>query len=534
MKNKKKEINSILVNVLLTCMLLMTAAVIGLISWYCISGTYFLRGYMDLDSLYVSDSPLVQMIVFVLFILAVCFLSFLIGKTGRKAEAVSRYILFAVSVCILLAGFFYVGEHPYRMDGDQINTFYAGVYARYEGWQYQYAMFAPGGYMDIYPQQKGLAFFYYLFYPLMKEDMYICLQFLHLIYPQMILYFGYNILKTENVSPAARIIYCLAVPTCIPLTLYLPYMYGDLGSIAFSFAAVFFLVRYIKRTRISDAIPLCIAVSVSLLLRKQIWIFIVAAVIVLVIEAVKTSKIRFVITGMCMVLAASLCFGAIDSFFEKKSGYESGKGVPSVCWLVMGLQETNGYPGIYNRYNQGLYEENGFDPVATGEAAKRDLKDRIDAFRSDSVYAKSFFAAKIRQEWTAPDYEALLTTSVWDDRSGRDVNNLPGWLISIYNGVRYSQMMSLANAYQSVVFLGAFLMSVILLFGKKKDLPVTICLAYIYLLGGFIFFAFWENKSRYILPFFVYMVLVLPFFADEIVKLLSKSENYSKKHSPKD
>ena len=525
MTKKKNRINSISVNVALTFMLVIALAVAGLISWYCLSGTFFIRGYMGLESVYLSDSPVRQTAAFVLFGFAVCILSFVIGKTGVRAESISRYVLYAVSACVLVAGFFYIGEHPYMMDGDQINTFYAGVYARFEGRDIQYAMFGPGGYISIYPQQKGLAFFYYLLYPVLKEDMFICLQFLHLIYPQMILYCGYLILKTEDVSPASRIVYCLAVPACIPLTLYLPYMYGDLGSVAFSFLAVLFLVRYIKKLRTADAVMLCVSAAVSLLLRKQIWIFIVAVLIVLAVEALKTLKLRFLIAGICMVLAAFLSFAAVDSFFEAKSGYESGKGVPSVCWLVMGLQETNGNPGIYNRYNQGVYEANGFDSEAAKEAAGKDLKERIDAFKADRVYARCFFAAKIRQEWTAPDCEALSTTHVWDNRSGRDADNPPGWLTDLYSGVRYGQMMRVANAYQSIVFLSAFLLAAVFLFKKRKDIPVTLTLAYTYLIGGFIFFAFWENKSRYILPFFVFTVLCLPFFAGEIVRILTKAEN---------
>lgn len=525
MKKKKNKIKLISVNVALTFMLVIAVAALGLISWYCLSGTFFIRGYMELESVYQSDSPAGQTAAFGLFVFAVCVLSFFTGKTGRYSESISRYVLYAVSVCILLAGFFYIGEHPYMMDGDQINTFYAGVYARFEGQDIQYAMFGPGGYISIYPQQKGLAFFYYLLYPLFKEDMFICLQFLHLIYPQMILYCGYNILKTEGVSPASRIVYCFAIPACVPLTLYLPYMYGDLGSVAFSFLAVLFLVRYIKRSRKADAVLLCFSAAVSFLLRKQIWIFLIAALIALLVQAVKALKVRFLVTGLCMVLAAGLSFAAIDRFFEVKSGYESGKGVPSVCWLVMGLQETNGCPGIYNRYNQGIYEENGFDSEAAEEAAQKDLRERIDAFRSDGVYARCFFAAKIRQEWTAPDCEALSTTGVWDNRSGRDADNPPGWLTDLYNGARYGRLMRISNAYQSVVFLSAFIMALLLLFKKKKEIPVTLILAYTYLIGGFVFFTFWENKSRYILPFFVFTLLCLPFFAGEIVRILTKAEN---------
>jgi len=514
-----------IVNVALACMLVLSVFALWLLSWYSISGTYLIRGFLWLDTVFIPDRPIIKAGLFLVTAAGLIPLSVAVCRLKDRGEALSRYVLYAVSVCSLLLGFFYVAAHPYYMDGDQIITFYAGVYARYEGSVHQFSMFSPGGYMSIYPQQKGLAFFYYLLYPFLKDDMFICLQFLHLIYPQMILYCGYLILRTEKVSPFGRILFNITYLGCIPLILYLPYMYGDLGSVAFSFSAILFLVRYIGGSHIRDAVFMCMSVSAALLMRKQIWIFIAALVIVLVLEAVRTVKIRFVVLALCTVLAAGMSFKGIDAFFASRSGYESSRGVPSVCWLVMGLQETNGFPGIYNRYNQSVYEENGFDPEMAKAEACADLRERMEYFASNGVYARSFFAAKLRQEWTAPDFEALSSTRVWDPRSGRDTENVAGWLVSLYSGVRYGQMMTLADVYQSMVYLGAFLGAVVLLFKKKKDIPVSLILAYTYLLGGFIFFAFWENKSRYVMPFFVCLLLTLPFLADELSRIPARTGN---------
>ena len=120
MTKKKNRINSISVNVALTFMLVIALAVAGLISWYCLSGTFFIRGYMGLESVYLSDSPVRQTAAIVLFGFAVCILSFVIGETGVRAESISRYVLYAVSACVLVAGFFYIGEHPYMMDGPHV------------------------------------------------------------------------------------------------------------------------------------------------------------------------------------------------------------------------------------------------------------------------------------------------------------------------------------------------------------------------------------------------------------------------------
>ena len=82
-------------------------------------------------------------------------------------------------------------------------------------------------------------------------------------------------------------------------------------------------------------------------------------------------------------------------------------------------------------------------------------------------------------------------------------------------------MAAFANAYQSFVYLGGFLLALALLLKKNSKIPVSVQVAYIYMLGGFIFFAFWENKPRYMLPFFVCLVLIVPHCMDEIVKFLA-------------
>ena len=119
-------------------------------------------------------------------------------------------------------------------------------------------------------------------------------------------------------------------------------------------------------------------------------------------------------------------------------------------------------------------------------------------------------------EWTAPDFEALRITSIWKAESGRDPENPPGWLYSLYTGGRYAQVMGFANAYQTIVYLCAALLAVRLLFKKGGNYPVSVQLSFIYVIGGILFFAFWENKCRYVFPFFENIILLVPYFSEEI------------------
>ncbi len=516
MTKKNKDTNIYLVNAALRIMLAISVCLVGLLAYYALTGTFYPRGYMDLDNILAGDSVLKNLIVFGLFGVVSLFAYKLFEKSVTRKEKAVVFVMGAASVIMLAAGIFYLKDHPYYMNGDQINTFFGGVYATMEGSDIQYLMFKPGGYLGIYPQQKGLVVFYMILYKIFGENAYVDTQYLHLIYPQIILFSGESILKTEKVSPFARIVYCIFIALCVPLYLYIPYMYGDLGSIAFSFLAVLFLVRFEKSEKLFDAVCLCASCTVALLLRKQIWIFIAAALIVLVLLAVKKKKMKFFIAAICVVLAADGTFLCIEKYFESVSGYKGVKGVPSLCWVVMGLQETDGVPGDYNRYNQGTFEENGFDADLANAVAKEDLKNQLTFLKDNPEYARYFFSTKLRMEWTAPDFEALRITAVWKAESGRDPSNPPGWLASLYTGIRYAQVMGFANAYQSIVYLCAALLALRFLFKKGSDMPVSVQLALIYMLGGILFFAFWENKCRYVFAFFVISILLVPCFLEEI------------------
>ena len=533
MMKKTKDINSLTVYVLLKIMLAIGTCLIGLVAYYSVTGTFYFRDYMDLGSLYVTDSLPKNLLVFGIFVLlSVIAYKIFDGKVNRK-ERFAGVVLGISSVLLLAVGIFYLKDHPYYMDGDQINTFYGAVYSTMVGDDIRYLMFQRGGYLGIYPQQKGLVVFYVILYKIFGDDAFVRIQYLHLIYPQIVLFSGYSILKTEKVSPFARIIFCMFMISCVPMYMYLPYMYGDLGSIAFSFLAALFLVRFGKSGKIRYAVGLCASCTVALLLRKQIWIFIMAIVIVMMLIALKNKKLRYAAAALCVVIAAWGTFACIDAYYGKVSGYGHVEGVPSICWVVMGLQETNGQPGIYNRYNQGVFEANGCDADLTRAVAKEDLKERLEFLREYPIYTRLFFASKIRQEWTAPDFEALKTTSVWKAESGRDPSNAPGWLVSLYGGVRYAQVMGFANLYQSVVYLCAALLALTFLLKKKPEIPVSAQLALIYCIGGILFFTVWENKSRYVFPFFMSIILLVPFFLDGIAPRKGFFVNFFKSRTPK-
>ncbi len=503
------------------------ALILLLLSYYSVTGSWLERGYMGLESVFMPDNPVMHIGMAAALIIAAIIGNLIWKKLFSKYEEKAAFaVLVLTSVMMVLAGVKILMHHPYYPIGDQVNSFFGGVYAAREGYEQQYLMFKPGGYFGIYPQQKGLTFFYMSFYKFFGDDLLAVMRLIHLIYPQMILFAGFGTLRKEKMPAFVRVIFCVLVLFCVPLYLYIPYMYGDLPSIAFSFCCMYFMAAFLEKGQIRYVIPVCIFATLAVLVRMQIWIFIIAMVITLSIEAIRRKKLRMILAALCVVISVVLGTSSVQKYYDSVSGYGHVEGVPSICWVAMGLQMSGNNPGVYNRYNQGTFESNGFDPDKTAQAAKEDIRNSLDKMKESRDYTVSFFALKLRQEWTEPDFSGYFETGgFWNYKSGTLECETPGWLTSLYSGALCIKAIGMMNYYQSLVYLMCVLLVLISLFGRRKGLPAVSVMSLISLIGGFLFFLVWENKSRYIFPFFMGLVYCVPIAFFEVSNVISRVKN---------
>lgn len=56
----------------------------------------------------------------------------------------------------------------------------------------------------------------------------------------------------------------------------------------------------------------------------------------------KKKKGQYLLAGFAILLTAALTVKAVDVMYEYRSGYPSDIGIPSILWIAMGLQETDG------------------------------------------------------------------------------------------------------------------------------------------------------------------------------------------------
>lgn len=87
------------------------------------------------------------------------------------------------------------------------------------------------------------------------------------------------------------------------------------------------------------------AAAMALLARKNTWIVLIAVAIYALLVSLKKKKWKFLLTGVVILLTATLSVKAVDVMYEYRSGYPNDIGIPSILWIAMGMQETDGMAG---------------------------------------------------------------------------------------------------------------------------------------------------------------------------------------------
>lgn len=163
-------------------------------------------------------------------------------------------------------------------------------------------------------------------------------------------------------------------------------------------------------------------------------------------------------------------------------------------------------PGAYNAYTWVTFSEHDFNPETSREAARRYLQDRLAEWIGNPWKAVLFFKAKLLNQWNEPSYGAFSATRFMEEPKD--------WIVKMYYGKGNDFLYGGLNLVQSVIYLSVFVYFLSLLFAREK----TMCyLPGLILVGGILFSAIWEAKSRYIYP---YIVVALPYTSKGIFRLL--------------
>ena len=183
-------------------------------------------------------------------------------------------------------------------------------------------------------------------------------------------------------------------------------------------------------------------------------------------------------------------------------------------------------PGQYNAYNWSTFSDCGFDREISSEVGRNYILGRVKEWIENPGQMILFFKTKLLNQWNEPSYGAFTVT--------RFMNEPEKWVTTLYYGDTYEMLYNTLDCLQSTVYILVLIYFVYLLIGKVSKneegertgvIHPANYLPGLVIIGGILFSAIWEAKSRYVYPYMViampYMAGVAALLADQIRKLLS-------------
>ena len=416
------------------------------------------------------------------------FLDKIIEK-NKKAESI---LVTFVALLFGLCNIWWVSKVPYVIEGDQAIIWQNAVL----NLQGDFSMFAKGGQMYIYPQQQGLSFLYEWLFRLTGSSSFKMIGYLNACLAPIAMVFGYDVVKM-SFGKRAAVRFLPLMLLCLPYTIYAPYVYGDIPSIALTSVLIWAILKVLEFGKKRYAILACIVAMLALLCRMNVWICFIGITIAILGHCLHKKSWKPLVLALAIVLSASLCMTGIKTYNASRANEPASKGMPSLLWMAMGLQYSEWGAGYYNDYSKRIYEEVGFDREIASDVAKTEIKNRTKVFASDLYQARLFFGQKMKSQWHDGLFEATNATGTFGDL---EITEVPDIVASVYHGDAHMTIKQVSEYMLCIVYVFA-LIGVWKRFKDKdsllKDIPLIV------FVGGFLFSIIWEAKARYMLPYYV-------------------------------
>ena len=478
------------------------------------------------------DNPLAGVIGTAAFLLCLGgVIRFLSGRTGSLVKALRTLVMLW---CVTLGGILILfGRTVPAADALSV---YSIAEALAEG---DTSVIHPkASYLSYYPQQVGLTAFFELLIRIWKLLPFgvPAYHFIKCVYVGLlcvILRFQEQTVHLLWKSEKADCLYLLLAGANLPFIMYSSFVYGEIPSFAAASAGIFYFSKllllpcgssgaetdsgeavpgqknYIRKQKIFCTFCAVLGFSVSIMLRKNNLILLIAALIVLFLEWLRNRRRDLLAAGL---ICAALCLSIlplVQKSYELRSGNELSSGVTAFSYLAMGMQESLRAEGWYNGFNFTTYQESGLDSRLANEVSRQAISERLQTFRNDPGYAAGFYLHKHLSQWADGTYASRQATIATFGGRSR-------FFDSLYEGAGSKWFTGFCNIYQNVLYLGALACFCALWKRQRRDSrSPALCpyLGFIAVVGGFLFHTFWEANSRYI---FLYSLLLLPYAAEGI------------------
>lgn len=372
-----------------------------------------------------------------------------------------------------------------------------------------------GSYLSYYPHQIGLVAFWEILIRLwnlthIDQHAYHFIKIVYLLLGAAAVFLQAKTVHMLWKDERTDYIFLLLEGANLPLLMYTSFLYGEIPSFA-ALSAFFYFVSQLlstesssknqKKHRLLLGFGCLLSLTLSVMLRKNSLIFVIAAVLVLSIWGIHQKRPRLVLLAALCAACAIAVIPCIQKIYEYRADSYLSSGVPAAAFLAMGMQESSRANGWYNGFNFNTYHESGLHTETAVAVSQAEIMERLNYFKENPGYAVIFYLQKFLSQWADGTYacrQASLATF-----GGR-----ADFFVSLYEGEHSRFVIEYCNIFQNIIYLGAFCFCLVTFRTKKQELPVYLGLVGV--LGGFLFHMIWEANARYI---FLYGLVLLPYAA---------------------
>ena len=379
------------------------------------------------------------------------------------------------------------------------------------------------GYFNLYPFQLGFTFLCELYYKITGSDNTLILQAINVLGVCFIFGALQKINRYLFNNDKLQILTTILMMGCIQPIIFSTFVYGNILGYAFSIWAVVFEMRYIKSGKKYNMFISALLIAIGTLLKLNSMIVLVAMVIIMFVHLLKNRKIFDIVSIISCVVLVNTLNSVVIMQYENRARIQLSDGVPKICWLNMGLNESSRAPGWYNpNTGPAFYSNNNYDGEIATEKTLVSIKERLEFFIKDPDYTREFFNKKTVSQWNEPTYQ-----SIWSSQVRGFIEPVPRFVQNIYTGKANIPVTNYINRYQELIFLFTFISALYMFKNKKLNmLHVSLMLV---LLGGFFYHLLFEAKSQYLVVYFVTCVPIaghgLFSFIESFEKRINKTHN---------
>lgn len=327
----------------------------------------------------------------------------------------------------------------------------------------------------------------------------------------------------------ATVISTILVTTFMPLILYCTFVYGNIICLPFALGAILMQVRAIKNTPGTKPFRKYFffsyfLIACSIFFKSTMLFPAIAITLVWLFVAMQAKRKALVAISIVAFLLAKNSILPLNYIIEQfGDGYVNlHNGTPMIAWVAMGTGASKEYfaetrdlntatndtrfPGFFDNFVWIPGEDETYNKKNISKISIHYLKKRIVHFANDPLFAIEYFAKKLAIEWTEPTFESFVASN-WcrEDMDyiacKREYTPMARYF---YYGRVNKILVYIMDVQQTLFSLGCL----IALWKTRKKVEFTKLALIICILGMALVYLFWENKSQYIFPIYLFMIPV--------------------------